>query len=54
MVWKVKNSTAAKVDRFGIAIDQVVLPNGEEKTFSYLDFAKGVCVIPITENKEVI
>ncbi|WP_413306543.1 NUDIX hydrolase [Bacillus sp. 1P10SD] len=54
MTWKVKNSTSAKVDRFGIAIDQVVLPNGEEKTFSYLDFAKGVCVLPITENKEVI
>lgn len=54
MVWKVKNTTAAKVDRFGIAIDQVVLPNGEEKTFSYLDFAKGVCVLPITANKEVI
>ncbi|MDQ1144133.1 ADP-ribose pyrophosphatase [Bacillus sp. SORGH_AS 510] len=54
MVWKVKNTTAAKVDRFGISIDQVVLPNGEEKTFSYLDFAKGVCVLPITANKEVI
>jgi ADP-ribose pyrophosphatase len=30
-----------KIDRFGITIDEVILPNGDEKTFSFLDFAKG-------------
>jgi ADP-ribose pyrophosphatase len=35
-------------------VDQVELPNGEEKTFSYLDFAKGVCVLPITNDHEVV
>ena len=54
MVWKIRSSINQKVDRFGITIDKVILPNGEERTFSFLDFAKGVCVLPITENKEII
>ncbi|MBM7656372.1 NUDIX domain-containing protein [Neobacillus cucumis] len=54
MAWKITNSNKQKVDRFGITVDQVVLPNGEEKTFSYLDFAKGVCVLPITNDHEVV
>ncbi len=54
LTWKVGSSTKAKVDRFGITIDHVILPNGEEKTFSFLDFAKGVCILPITDQKEVI
>lgn len=33
MAWKITNSNKQKVDRFGITVDQVVLPNGEEKTF---------------------
>ena len=35
-------------------IEKVTLPNGEEKDFSYLDFAKGVCILPITKDKEII
>ncbi len=54
MVWKIRSSINQKVDRFGITIDKVILPNGEERIFSFLDFAKGVCVLPITENKEII
>ncbi|WP_284036621.1 NUDIX hydrolase [Neobacillus sp. 114] len=54
MAWKVKSSTKDKVDRFQITMDQVVLPNGEEKAFSYIDFAKGVCILPITDNNEIL
>jgi ADP-ribose pyrophosphatase len=54
MVWKIKSSVKKKVDRFGITIDEVILPDGDEKTFSYLDFAKGVCILPITEDGEVL
>jgi ADP-ribose pyrophosphatase len=54
MAWKISNSTKKKVDRFTITTDQVILPNGEEKTFSYLDFAKGVCILPITNDGKVV
>lgn len=54
MEWNIRSSNTEKVNRFEVKVDQVVLPNGEEKTFSYLDFAKGVCVLPITEEAEVI
>jgi ADP-ribose pyrophosphatase len=54
MDWKINRSSKKKVDRFEITMDEVTLPNGEEKTFSYLDFAKGVCVLPITEAQEVV
>jgi ADP-ribose pyrophosphatase len=54
MEWKIKSSTTNKIDRFQVIIDEVTLPNGDEKTFSYLNFAKGVCVLPITNDGEVI
>jgi ADP-ribose pyrophosphatase len=54
MSWKVKHSIKNKVDRFGITIDNIELPNGEFKTFSYLEFAKGVCVLPITNDHQVV
>ncbi|MEH7252201.1 NUDIX hydrolase [Neobacillus niacini] len=54
MTWKINRSNIEKVDRFQITIDEVVLPNGDEKSFSYIDFAKGVCVLPITANGEVL
>ncbi|GHI01575.1 NUDIX hydrolase [Neobacillus kokaensis] len=54
MEWTIRSSHTEKVDRFGVTVDEVVLPNGDEKTFSYLDFAKGVCVLPITEDAKVI
>jgi ADP-ribose pyrophosphatase len=54
MVWKVNSSEKQKVDRFGVIIEKVIVPNGEERNFSYLDFAKGVCVLPITKDNEII
>ncbi|MCM3568438.1 NUDIX hydrolase [Neobacillus mesonae] len=54
MNWTIRSSHKEKIDRFGITVDQVILPNGEEKTFSFLDFAKGVCILPVTENADVI
>lgn len=54
MVWKITQSTTKKVDRFKVTVDRVILPNEEEKTFSYLEFAKGVCILPVTENNEVV
>lgn len=42
------------MDRFTVTLDQVVLPNGEEKSFSYINFAKGVCILPITDEQEII
>jgi ADP-ribose pyrophosphatase len=54
MVWKISNSTNTKIDRFGLTIDEVILPNGENKTFSYLNLAKGVCVLPITNDHQVL
>ena len=54
MVWKISNSIDIKVDRFGITVDKVVLPNEEEKTFSFLSFAKGVCILPITDDQKVL
>ena len=54
MVWKINSSVDKKVDRFNITIDQVVVPNGEEKSFSYINFAKGVVILPITESHEMI
>jgi ADP-ribose pyrophosphatase len=54
MVWKISSSMKQQVDRFGVIIEKVIVPNGEEKNFSYLDFAKGVCILPITKDKEII
>src|SRR4051812_27271853 len=54
MTWKISSSETKKIDRFGVTIDQVILPNGEKKTFSYLNFAKGVCILPITEDQKVV
>ena len=54
MTWKITSSIKTKVDRFGMTIDRVALPDGEEKTFSYLDFAKGVCILPITKDHQVV
>lgn len=54
MTWKIQSSNNEKVDRFKITIDEVILPNGDEMTFSYVDFAKGVCILPITKDGEVL
>jgi ADP-ribose pyrophosphatase len=54
MAWKVKKSDTHKFDRYTIIKDEVVLPNKEEKTFAYIDFSNGVCVLAVTEDKQVL
>jgi ADP-ribose pyrophosphatase len=54
MDWKIKSSTTNKVDRFEVVVDEVILPNEDEKTFSYLNFAKGVCILPINHNGDIL
>jgi ADP-ribose pyrophosphatase len=54
MVWKINKSTKQMVDRYGIITDEVTLPNGDQKTFAYLDFAKGVCILAFTEDEHVL
>jgi ADP-ribose pyrophosphatase len=54
LAWKVNNTIKNKVDRFGINLDLVTLPDGENKTFSYVELTKGVCILPITEDHEVL
>lgn len=54
MEWTITSSRKEHVDRFEITLDQVRLPNGEEKSFSYLEFGKGVCIMPITNDQEVV
>ncbi|MFS0862110.1 NUDIX hydrolase [Fredinandcohnia sp. 179-A 10B2 NHS] len=54
MVWKVLTSTLEKFGRFKIVKEQVKLPDDKEITFSYIDFAKGVCVLPITDDGHVL
>ncbi|KKK38763.1 NUDIX hydrolase [Mesobacillus campisalis] len=54
MTWKLNSSVSVKVDRFQVVVDQVTLPDGDDKTFSYLNFAKGVCILPITPDHKVV
>ncbi|WP_449622899.1 NUDIX hydrolase [Robertmurraya sp. Marseille-Q9965] len=54
MVWKILRSSLHKISRFSIIEDKVLLPNQKEILFSYIDFSKGVCILAINENKEVL
>ncbi|MCD4837508.1 NUDIX hydrolase [Neobacillus sedimentimangrovi] len=54
MEWKINHSTKKQVDRFEITTDEVTLPNGEITTFSYIYFAKGVCILPITNDHKIL
>jgi ADP-ribose pyrophosphatase len=54
MAWKINNTVRKEMHRFGITVDDVTLPNGENKTFSYIDFAKGVCILPITNDHQIL
>jgi ADP-ribose pyrophosphatase len=54
LAWKVNTTIKNKVDRFGINLDLVTLPDGENKTFSYVELTKGVCILPITEDHQVL
>jgi ADP-ribose pyrophosphatase len=52
--WTDNNSTTQRINRFEVVVDKVSLPNGEETTFSYLQVEKGVCILPITDEHEVL
>lgn len=54
MVWKINKTTKQMVNRYGIITDEVTLPNGDQKTFAYLDFAKGVCILAFSEDEHVL
>lgn len=53
-MWKVLQSTIRKIHRFTIAIDEIELTNKERITFSYAAFASGVCILPITQDGQVV
>jgi ADP-ribose pyrophosphatase len=52
--WKIVNRETIQVDRFQLIKDDVILPSEELYTFSYLKFAEGVCVLPITNDGQAI
>ena len=54
MPWQIKTRRVEKIDRFEITIDRVIVPNGEEKPFSFVNFTKGVCILPINTDNQVI
>lgn len=54
MPWQIKTRKVEKIDRFEITIDRVIVPNGEEKPFSFVNFTKGVCILPISSDNQVI
>jgi ADP-ribose pyrophosphatase len=54
MKWKIVNRETIQVGRFQLAKDDVILPSEEPYTFSYLKFAEGVCVLPITNDGQAV
>ncbi|KAA0548395.1 NUDIX hydrolase [Bacillus sp. BGMRC 2118] len=54
MTWKIMKSNETKIGRFTIIQDEVQLPNEKEISFSYIDFAKGVCILAITDEGHVL
>ncbi|MGM0902892.1 MAG: NUDIX domain-containing protein [Bacillota bacterium] len=54
MSWTGNKSTTQKINRYEIVVDNVSLPNGEEKTFSYLQGTNGVCILPITDDHHIL
>ena len=54
MEWKIHKVQKDQVDRFEIVQEDVTLPNQTDMHFSYVNFSKGVCILPITEDGKVI
>lgn len=54
MVWQVKKSASQKVGQFTIVQDDILLPNQDNITFSYVQFAKGVCILALTQEEQVL
>lgn len=54
MSWTENKSTTQRINRYEVIVDNVTFPNGEEKTFSYLQVANGVCILPITDDHQIL
>jgi ADP-ribose pyrophosphatase len=52
--WKIVNRETIQLGRFQFIKDDVILPSEKPFTFSYLNFAEGVCVLPITNDRQVV
>jgi ADP-ribose pyrophosphatase len=52
--WKINNVQKDTIDRFEIVQEDVTLPNHTDMHFSYVNFSKGVCILPVTEDGKVI
>lgn len=54
MEWKINKVQKDQVDRFEIVQEDVTLPNHTDMHFSFVNFAKGVCILPITVDGRII
>jgi ADP-ribose pyrophosphatase len=54
MSWKINKTSKKKVHRFDITIDDVTLPNNAQAQYSYVNFGKAVCILPITNDNKVV
>lgn len=54
MEWKTNQIKKEKVSRFEIIKESVTLPNDIKFDFSYINFSKGVCILPITDHGKVV
>jgi ADP-ribose pyrophosphatase len=52
--WSENKSTTQRIKHYEVVIDKVSLPNGEESVHSYLQFENGVCILPITDDHQVL
>jgi ADP-ribose pyrophosphatase len=52
--WKIVNRETIQLGRFQFIKDDVILPTEKTFTFSYLNFAEGVCVLPMTNDGQVV
>ncbi len=54
MEWKINKIQREQVDRFEIIQEDVTLPNHTDMHFSFVNFSRGVCILPITDDGKVI
>lgn len=54
MDWKIQKTKKDKIARYEVVQEDVSLPNGAGLNFSYINFTKGVCVLPLLEDGRVI
>jgi ADP-ribose pyrophosphatase len=52
--WKINDIKRTRIHRFEIIEEDITLPNEEKFHFSYINFTKAVCVLPITDEGEII